>query len=494
MPSRSIGRVHRYLLLVAAVAFTLTVTPLLHAHELACAHDTSFFACNPAAAHLGPGDTMDKGDAAADFDPDAEPGEPGPMPAMAADAGEFVTLGNYDPQNSIADVWAHKRVAYLASWRAGCRSSGVEAVSLRDPANPTPLSRFADAESNPELAGTWTEKVIVQRVNTRHFRGDLAAVSFQPCSLSSDAFRGFGVYDVSDPTDPVELALVPTDSPYGVHELWLEARPNAAYVYTAAIYAEYATRGAEKDFMVFDVSEPGEPVRISEWGITEELGIDIFDGKGLNFVHSVIGDGRRAYLSYWDMGTVILDLRDPANPVYEGNTGDLYRPEDEGNAHSAWLAQGGNVLIQTEEDFSVAPQYDADGELVREQAWGYPRFYDISNPTEPVHLADFELPTTRQLPPPGPNDYTVHDPKVRGNTVFFSWYAEGIVAVDIAGIRNGGEPTFVAQWKTPTPNPNPIGPGERPGNDTSVWGVALDGDLVLASDRNSGLYVLRLQR
>jgi hypothetical protein len=487
-------RLSRGLLLLAAIAFTMALTPLLHAHQLACAHETSWLACAPGAEHLGPGDLMDKNDAAAQFDASAEPGLPGHAPPRSARTGEFVELGNYNPENSIADVWAHQRVAYLGSWAAGCRASGIEAIDLQDPRNPTPVSRFADVGSNPDLAGTWTEKVIVQRVRTSSFRGDLAAVSFQPCSISSDAFRGFGVYDVSDPADPQELALVETDSPYGVHELWLEARPGGAYVYTAAIYAEYATGGSEKDFMVFDVSDPTAPQKISEWGITEELGIGIFDGKGLNFVHSVIGDGRRAYLSYWDMGTVVLDLRNPANPVYEGNTGELYLPEEEGNAHSAWLAQGGNVLIQTEEDFSVAPEFDDDGNLVTEQAWGYPRFFDISDPSEPKHLANFELPTTRQNPPPGPNDYTVHDPKVRGNTVFFSWYAEGIVAVDIAGVRNGRQPSMIAQWKTPTPNPNPIGPGQRPGDDPSVWGVALEGNLVLASDRNSGLYVLELRR
>jgi hypothetical protein len=83
---------------------------------------------------------------------------------------------------------------------------------------------------------------------------------------------------------------------------------------------------------------------------------------------------------------------------------------------------------------------------------------------------------------------------VRGNTVFFSWYRDGIVAVDIAGVRNGKEPRTIAQWVTPGPNPHPIDSRLRPQDGPSVWGVALDGDLVLASDRNSGLWVLRLER
>jgi hypothetical protein len=478
----------RAMLAALALALALAFIPTLQAHEIACAHDTSMLRCLPGGHELSPADTMEKGDAGRVYAAqDLEPGEPGPPPPMAARQGELVQIGHFDPGKSVADVWAHERVAYLGSWAGSCLASGVTAVDLRNPSEPTPLSAFADGESNPALAGSWTEKVIVQRVSTRSFRGDLAAVSFQPCD---GGFRGFGLYDVSDPANPTELALVPTLSPFGVHELWLEVRANRAYVFTAANFAEFATNGQETDFMVFDVSDPRNPERISEWGIGAEKGIGIFDG-GLNFVHSVIGDGRHAYLSYWDQGTVILDLRDPARPSYVGQTqfGDI----EEGNAHSAALAQGGNILIQTDEDFDVAPQYDDDGNLVTEQAWGYPRWFDISDRSNPVQIATFELPTTRQHPAPGPNDYTVHDPKVRGNTAFFSWYAEGVVAVDFAGVRNGRQPGMVAQWRTPTPNPSAPGVDHPWGDDPQVWGVALDGNLILASDMNSGLYVLQLR-
>jgi hypothetical protein len=479
------ARTPRAMLAITAFAIAFAFTPLLHAHEAACAHDGGLAACMPG---VGPGDTMGKGDAAALYDPATEPGEQGPAPAMSSTPGEFVQLGNYNPRTSIADVWAHKRVAYLGSWGADCRASGVEAVSLADPTNPTPLSTFADAASNPALARSWTEKVVVQRVSTRHFKGDLAAVSFQPCSANDLArgFRGFGVYDVSDPANPVELALVPTGNRHGVHELWLEVRPNAAYVYTAAIYSEFLTPQAGPDFQVWDISQPTAPMKVSEWGATAELGIPYSRDGRVSFVHSVVGDGRRAYLSYWDTGTVILDLRDPANPVYEGRT--AFADHEEGNAHSAALAQGGNLLIQTDEDFSVGAPAN------RETAWGYPRFYDVSDRANPVQVATFELPTTRQNPAPSAGDYTVHDPKVRGNTAFFSWYREGIVAVDFAGVRNGRAPEMIAQWVTPGENPHPYRPNLRPGDGASVWGVALDGDLVLASDRNSGLYVLRLER
>lgn len=485
-------RLPRGLLAVFALALAMALMPLAHGHDIACAHDASD-AC-------GPGDRMDKGDSI--FDPSATPGAPGPAPAMAADArgAGFELLGTFDPgTGSLGDVWSHRRTAYLGSWVAVC-GQGVRAVSLADPRNPTLVSTFADGASNPTLATAWAEKVIVQRVNTRQFKGDLAAVSFQNCAgRLRSGFRGFGVYDVTDPANPRELALVPTGS-NGSHEIWLDARPQGAYVYTAVINAERFSGnlggnlpGDEKDFQIWDVSQPTAPVQVGEWGAWEELGLLPLqtvagEGSRTRFVHSVIGEGNRAYLSYWDLGTVILDVADPSNPVYLGRT--TFEPQEEGNAHSAALAQGGNLLIQTDEDFNPSA---AGG---RETAWGYPRFFALDKPDRdgtiaPRRVGTFELPTTRQFPAPDNGDYTVHDPKVRGNTVFFSWYAEGIVAVDIAGVAQGREPRMVAQWKPPLPNPDPSGALFDTGQ---VWGVALDGDLVLASDQNTGLYVLRLRR
>ncbi len=491
MTRMSVGRLPRGMLVALVLALTLAMTPLLHAHEVACAHDTTG-AC-------GTDNRVERGYEL--YDPALAPGEPGPAPEMASDASRarFDVLGTYNPgTGSLADVWAHRRVAYLSSWVIGCQSQGVRAVSLRDPSNPTLLSTFADAANEPDVAGTWTEKTIVQRVRTRHFAGDLAAVSFQNCSSAdTTSFRGFGVYDVTDPAHPRRLALIPTAS-RGSHEIWLESRPGGAFVYTAVQRAEERTSpdgvtpGPEKDFQVWDVSNPSEPARVSQWGIWEELGLHPNvpdDGGRVGQTHSVIGDGRYAYLSYWDLGTVILDMADPADPVFRGRT--TFTSAEDGNAHSTAVLPGGRIMIQNDEDFSLAPTTPD-----RETSWGYSRFYALDKagrdgPITPRELTTFELPTTRQNPAPDAGDYTVHDPKVRGDTVFYSWYAEGIVAVDVAGVRAGREPRMIAQWKPPLPNPDPSGGLPDTGQ---VWGVALEGNLVLASDQNSGLYVLRLRR
>jgi hypothetical protein len=420
-------------------------------------------------------------------------------------------LGHTDPGTGFnADVFAHLGYAYLGSWGAFedpeqdldfCPSLGVRVFSLRDPGDPIQVATFADAESEPDLEGTWTEKVIVRHVHTKQFQGDLAVASIQSCSETG--FTGFGLWDVTDPTDPERLALYETPDTGGSHEIWMATRGSHAYVYTAIPLAELttspdfdpdafsATTPGEPDFRIIDVSDPTDPVKVGEWGAWRELGRYPLEGQGnedqLSFVHSVITNrtATRAYLSYWDLGTVILDISDPANPEFLGRTS--FRAQEEGNAHSAALARGGKLLIETDEDFVPEPG------PATEAGWGYPRFYDISDPAHPVLLATLKLPTTTQLPPPT-GFFSVHDPKVRGNRAYFSWYSEGVVVVDFS---HPTQPRIRAQFVPPA-TADPMGFfGPYFLNDPSnppfpfVWGVFLYRNYALASDINSGLWVLK---
>ncbi|HEV2779736.1 MAG TPA: hypothetical protein VGX25_10080 [Actinophytocola sp.] len=397
-----------------------------------------------------------------------------PAPASPKQVG-FELLGTANPgTGSTGDVYAFDGFAYLGSWIGqGCLSKGIRVYDLSDPRHPTQVSTFADAASNPALAGTWTEKVIVQRVHTRSFRGVLAAVSFQSCSSTDQqAFRGFGVYDVTDPRHPRELSRYSAPGTRGSHEIWLGAHGGRAFVYTAIIRSELttsptfdpvtrdATVPGRADFRIVDVTDPRRPRDTGEWGAWRELGIKPNADGRANFVHSVRVDDnlRRAYLSYWDLGTVLLDISDPARPRFLGRT-----TPTQGATHSSFVTRGGTLLVETHETEA-----------------GLPVYYDISRPSQPRQLSTFSV--------EGFGNDTVHDPKVRGATTFFSWYSLGVVAARSAVPTR---PTLLAQFVPDTDYINPDFFCEEPC--AQVWGVALEGGLVLASDMNSGLYVLRLR-
>src|SRR5438270_3639858 len=257
-----------------------------------------------------------------------------------AGAHQIRPLGHANPGGGYTgDVFIHKGFAYLASWHGfNCPSQGVRVYDLSKPNRPRHVATFADGASELAVRGSWTEKTIVQRAATPGFTGELAAVSFQN-GPGTNSYRGFGIYAVTNPGTPKELSLVRTD-PGGSHEIWLQAVGRRAYVYTAIPVAEFPGHPPSPGFRIFDVTDPRHPAEVGSWIATAAMKA----GKTAVFVHSVRVNpsATRAYLSYWDLGTVILDISNPAKPRYLGRTTD-----SQGFAQSPAITPIGRVLTET---------------------------------------------------------------------------------------------------------------------------------------------------
>ncbi|WP_228547513.1 LVIVD repeat-containing protein [Filobacillus milosensis] len=375
-------------------------------------------------------------------------------------------------QNNTADVYAHKGFAYLGSHTANGGNGGVRVFDMKDPENPVEISAFA----HDDVEGTWQEKVIVKSVNTPDFNGELAVVSVQQLNRKADTSGGFLLYDVTDPYNPEKLGYWEVYSETnGTHELYLTTQGNRALVLTANPYTDYYSHGEEKDFQIVDVSDPSNPKTLWEFDprslpeVSEDFNgyhWEAPDGKTRPvFAHSVIADntGQYAYVSMWDLGTMIFDIKDPENPKYLGRTD--FASDQQGSAHSATLAKGGNVLIETREVYvPVREGY--------EEAYGYTRIFDIKDKSNPKLLSEFKTDLVDNIEDGPTFANTVHDPKVRGNTLYLSHYAGGVYAVDIS------DPTQPKQIGQYTPD------------QSFVWGVFVDKNYILASDIGQGLKVL----
>jgi hypothetical protein len=381
-------------------------------------------------------------------------------------APRFHVLAHVDPGGGYsADVVGERHFAYLSSRRGktDCPAQGVRVYNLAKPRRPRHVSTFG------ALKDTWTEKTIVRRVKTSGFDGVLAVSSFQACT--NGGFGGFGVFDVTKPSHPRRLALVRT-VPRGSHEIWLATARGHAWVYTAEAATEFAVAPDSFGFHIYEVSSPRKPVEVGGWSACRDLhecSPLVTTGSDSRYlVHSVITNtaATRAYLSYWNLGTVILDIRDPAHPVYLGRT-----PAGQGNAHSAWLTGGGKIMLET-----------------HELAGGRPVVWQIADSAHPVQLSTVRLPAALQ--PGGSGAFgladSVHDPKVLGRYAYFSWYGQGVALFDLGNPR---APRFVTRFRPP-----PKRDGHEllcPGAScTAVWGVFPTRKYVLVSDLSSGLWVL----
>lgn len=390
--------------------------------------------------------------------------------AAAPGRSGFRVLAHVDPGGGYsADVVGERHYAYLSSRKGtgdDCPALGVRVYDLARPSRPRHLSTFA------RIPGTWTEKTIVRRVRTAGFDGVLAATSVQACGAGD--FGGFAVFDVTRPGKPRQLALVRTE-PRGSHEIWLAASRGRAWVYTAQAAAEFALAPQSFGFHIYDVTRPRRPVEVGGWSACRDLGdctpvVPPPGGDHRRLVHSVItnASATRAYLSYWRLGTVILDIANPAKPRYLGRT-----EPTQGNTHSAWLMRGEKILLETHE-------------LPR----GRPVVWSIADPAHPTRLAALRLPA--RLRPGGayagrPLADSVHDPKAAGRYAYFSWYGQGVALFDL---KNPRKPRFVTRFRPP-PGRDEHGLLCPRARCTSVWGVFPTPRYVLASDMNSGLWVLR---
>lgn len=379
---------------------------------------------------------------------------------------------NSDLQNNTADVYAHKGFAYLGTHTANGANGGVRIFDLKDPSDPKEIAVFA----HDDVPGTWQEKVIVKSINTPDFKGDLAVVSVQQLNRNAATSGGFLLYDVTNPYEPKKLGYWETyDRTNGTHELYLATQGERALVFASNPYADYYSHGQQRDFQIVDVSNPASPETIWQFDPRTLPEIpDSFngyhwyapDGKTRAvFNHSVITDrnAQYAYVSMWDLGTVIFDIKDPENPVYLGRTD--FSSNQQGSAHSAALAQGGNILIETREVYQPK-------RAGYEESYGYTRIFDIKDKTNPKLLSEFKTDLTHKTEDGTTFSNTVHDPKVHGNTLYLSHYAGGVYVVDIS---NPSEPVQIGQYVP---------------DQADVWGVFVDRNYVLASDMGQGLKVL----
>ena len=378
-------------------------------------------------------------------------------------------LGAFDPGWSgfNASAVGLDGIAYLGSWghASECPALGVRVIDVHDPTAPVLLTSAAI------YRGTTAEHLAAVHFATPAFTGNVLFVGIQRCASDASAPSGLAIWDVTDPTNPSELGFLPTGRARGVHEFTVRQRGDRWFAYLAVSNSEI-TDGTG-DLRIVDVSDPRQPTELLDWGAKRDAGLPVGNGHECApycrgavpqaFLHSVTlsPDGRTAYLSYWDLGVILLDVSEPNAPRWLGRFAEP--PAAEGNTHSVALAHDGSLALVADETFGPP--------------WGRLRLVDVQDPANPVQVGSFDTPDSAAGTRGEQYAYTIHNPLTDPrdpNRAYLAWYSDGVRLVDVS---DAARPVELMTWIPP-----------RGG---MVWNVSFMGDLLLVSDINNGLFVLR---
>ena len=197
-------------------------------------------------------------------------------------------------------------------------SGGVSILDVTDPSQPR-VAGFVPTLND----ATWHIKVQVAE-----------QLMLVPCELNffappgvdaSQAKSGVRLFDVSNPTEPDELAYYAAGG-IGVHRSWWNG---GQYAYLSAGTAApgiwmHGVPDMTRILTILDVSDPRNPQNVSDFWLPEQRGEDPKPGEGETlYVHEPVVEGDRAYVAYWDGGFAILDISDKTKPAADHARADV---------------------------------------------------------------------------------------------------------------------------------------------------------------------------
>jgi hypothetical protein len=347
---------------------------------------------------------------------------------------------------NVTDVWAYGNYAYLGTFddiACSLDFTGVHVVDISDPTSPFKAAFI------PAKPGTRNNDVKVAHLETPFFNGEILVASNEPCGsvflprLQANGVAaipgqgGVAIWDVTDPTKPRALKQNYLD--FGVHNSYIWQQGENAYMILV-------DDDNIQDVHVIDVTKPQSPKEIAVTGQLDwPSDIDAeFGATAGTFLHDVWvqenGGKVIAYLSYWDAGLVLLDVTDPAAPVFLGDS--TYGAPDPlsgefpaGDGHVAVPNADGTRVLLGDEDFAAGAldTFTFDGTAYPVAEGGFtPPTYSLPGGSfsGPVHWTGGEGCTTGEFDrSANPGEVAL----IQRGTCFFSTKAANAQALGYAG-------------------------------------------------------------
>lgn len=280
---------------------------------------------------------------------------------------ELEVIGRFDPGlpgENVTDVWAHGNYAYLGTFDDIVCSLDFTGIHVIDISKPTAPGKVAFIPAKP---GTRNNDVKVARIDTAHFSGDILVASNEECgspflprlrangAANGPGQGGLSIWDVTDPTKPRALKQNYLD--FGVHNTFIWQQGANAYMLVVDDVNV-------QDVHIVDITKPQSPREIAVTGQLDwpaDIAAEFGDTAAV-FLHDAWvqeNEGRAiAYLAYWDAGLVLLDVTNPYDPVFLGDS--TYADPDPlsgqfpaGDGHVSVPSADGSRTLLGDEDFAA---------------------------------------------------------------------------------------------------------------------------------------------
>lgn len=295
-------------------------------------------------------------------------------------------------------------------------------------------------------------------------------------------YDGTQFVDITDVSNIHEVGFVPSTNPSSSSNVWREMK----------VYSHYA-------YIVSEVTNSGIQIVDLQYLPDSVHYVKKFLPSGFSKSHTISQEGPYLYVNGASVGqgVTVYDLTsDPETPVKRGAYNSLYIHDCRvfndtiyaANVYDGKIsiisASNKNSLTQVIPPFNnlvssgphnTAVTYDRKNLLVTDEIGAFPRLlkiWNIENLYNIYHVSSWQ--------PTGITNTIVHNVETYGDYALVAHYEAGVRLVDIS---NRSLPTEVAWYDTyPTNNPDYNG----------CWGVYMfPTGKIIASDRSTGLYVLK---
>lgn len=305
-------------------------------------------------------------------------------------------------------------------------STHIHFIDLADPTNLVEIDSFPGGETT-----VWR---------------DMKTYKDRAYAVSDNTNEGLMIFDLSDLPNSITKTYHSTEFFGKSHNIFIDEENGRLY--------SVGTNTQSGGVIVLDLTDdPDNPTLLA----SVNFPADPTSGQG--YAHDIYVRDNIAYGSHGYLGFFIWDMTDPTTPILlaSQNTG--------GYNHSSWVSEEGDFAIYAEEVPIGRPL-------------GVMNLENLDNEIIEIDLT-FKFPLN-----PNDDNNRPHNPFIRGDYLFCSYYHDGIQVFDVSDPLN---PFTAAYYDT---NPSDTAYAGFEGN----WGTYpfLPSGLILASDVSTGLYVLEL--